>query len=327
MPSARGRRSRPHRVAVLVTDQVEPFELGVVCEVFGIDRSYLADPWYQTTFCAVDPQPLATTAGGLRIVCDHGLDGLDDADTVIVLPPRGHDTRPEVTSAIRAAYARGARLVSICTGAFILAAGGVLDGRQATTHWLHSEALAERYPAVKVDANVLYVDDGQVLTSAGTAAGIDLCLHIVRLDHGAEVANTLARRMVVPPHRDGGQAQYVEAPLPARECAEPMAATLDWAIGSLNRALTVDDLARRAFMSPRTFARRFREATGTTPLQWLLAQRITLAKRLLETTTTPVEVVALHCGFGSATALRTHFKRQVGISPLAYRRTFRREAS
>jgi AraC family transcriptional activator FtrA len=321
------RRVPPHTVAVLAFDTVEPFELGVVCEVFGIDRSFLADPWYRMLLCSADGPMVGTTVGGLRVLCDHGIDGLDDADTVVVLPG---GTRPPATAAldaIRRAHDRGARLVSICTGAFVLAAAGVLDGRRATTHWLHVDRLADEHPSIKIDPNVLYVDDGQVLTSAGSAAGIDLCLHIVRLDHGAEVANTLARRMVVPPHRDGGQAQYVEAPVPEPRFEESVAATLDWAVGRLDRNLTVDDLARHAFMSPRTFARRFREATGTTPLQWLLHQRITLAKRLLETTSTPVELVALQCGFGSATALRTHFRRRVGVSPVAYRRTFRQEAS
>jgi transcriptional regulator GlxA family with amidase domain len=300
-----------------------------VCEVFGRDRRYLADPWYRMLLCSADASPVATAIDGLTIGCDHGLDDVARADTVIITPSTGASrTVPtDVVDALRVAHRRGARLVSICTGAFVLAAAGVLDGLRATTHWLHTEELAARYPAVKVDADVLYVDEGQVLTSAGSAAGLDLCLHLIRLDHGAEAANTLARRLVVPPHRDGGQAQYVEALVPEAEGATAMAAILDWSIANLNRSLTVEDLARRAFMSPRTFARRFRESTGTTPLQWLLRQRIVLAKRLLETTDTPVELIALQCGFGSATALRTHFKRQVGISPLAYRRTFRREAS
>ncbi len=313
-----------------MANRVEPFELGVICEVFGRDRRYLADPWYRTILCAIDPPPLQSAAGGFTINCDRGLDGIDGADTVIV-PPWDEQTMrapaSAVLDAIRRAEARGARLVSICTGAFALAHAGVLDGRRATTHWMHTTALADSFPAVKVDADVLYVDDGQVLTSAGTAAGIDLCLHIVRLDHGAEVANTLARRMVVPPHRDGGQAQYVEAPIPTNAFEQPLATTLDWAVSNLNRPLTVDELARRSFMSPRTFARRFREATGTTPLQWMLRQRVLLAKRVLETTDTPVELIAVQCGFGSATALRTHFRRLVGTSPLAYRRTFRQEAS
>jgi transcriptional regulator GlxA family with amidase domain len=299
-----------------------------VCEVFLRDRRYLASPWYRTWLCSAHPGPRPAAMGGLRVECDHGIDSVDDADTVIVLPGRNPSDPPPpaVLDAIRRAGTRGARLVSICTGVFVLAYAGVLDGRRATTHWLDADELARRFPAVDVDPNVLYVDEGQILTSAGTAAGIDLCLHIVRLDHGAEVANGLARRMVVPPHRDGGQAQYVDAPVPAHQREDPLATTLDWAVARLDRPLTVEELARRAFMSPRTFARRFRETTGTTPLQWLLRQRILLAKRLLETDDAGIELVALQCGFGSATALRTHFRRQVGVSPLAYRRTFRRVA-
>jgi transcriptional regulator GlxA family with amidase domain len=314
-------------VAVLLTAPVEPFEMALVCEVFGRDRRDLADPWYRMLLCSPSSTPVATAIDGLTIACDHDLDDLARADTVIVTPSTGSSSpvSDDVVDAIRTAHRRGARLVSICTGAFVLAAAGVLDGLRATTHWLHTDELAARYPAIKVDPDVLYVDEGQVLTSAGSAAGMDLCLHIIRLDHGAEAANTLARRLVVPPHRDGGQAQYVDAPMPDAESVSSMAATLDWSIANLNRPLTVEDLARRAFMSPRTFARRFRESTGTTPLQWLLRQRIVLAKRLLETSSTPVELIAVQCGFGSPTAMRTHFKRQVGISPLVYRRTFRQE--
>jgi transcriptional regulator GlxA family with amidase domain len=323
------RRLREHTVAVLVTPPVEPFELALVCEVFGRDRRYLADPWYRMLLCSAGSAPVAGAIDGLTIACDHDLDDLARADTVIVTPypDSSGPVAADVIGAIRTAHRRGARLVSICTGAFVLAAAGVLDGLRATTHWLHTDELAARYPAINVDRDVLYVDEGRVLTSAGSAAGMDLCLHIVRLDHGAEAANTLARRLVVPPHRDGGQAQYVEAPVPEADGVTPMAATLDWAIAHLDRPLTVEDLARRTFMSPRTFARRFRESTGTTPLQWLLRQRIVLAKRLLETGDTSVDLIAVHCGFGSATAMRTHFRRQVGISPIAYRRTFRREVS
>ncbi len=218
-------------------------------------------------------------------------------------------------------------MLSVCSGAFALAHAGLLDGRRATTHWMYTTRLARGFPAVNVDPDVLYVDDGQILTSAGTAAGIDLCLHVVRLDHGAEVANAVARRMVVPPHRDGGQAQFVREPL-VTECGnDQLAATLDWAVEHLGEPLTVELLARRALMSPRTFARRFRAATGTTPLQWLLRQRILHAQRLLEATDLPVEVIAERCGFGSATVLRTHFRRIVDTSPLGYRRTFHERAS
>jgi transcriptional regulator GlxA family with amidase domain len=233
-----------------------------------------------------------------------------------------------VVEALRAAHERGARLLSVCSGAFLLAEAGLLDGRRATTHWMYTDLLASRYPAIDVDPDVLYVDGGDgIYTSAGTAAGIDLCLHIVRLDHGAEVANAVARRMVVPAHRDGGQSQFVAAPVPADAGDDNLAPILDWAVAHLDEPLTVEDLARRALMSPRTFARRFRAATGTTPLQWLLRQRISHAQQLLEVTELPVELVATQCGFGSATALRIHFRRLTGTTPVLYRRTFRREAA
>ena len=213
--------------------------------------------------------------------------------------------------------------MSVCTGAFTLAATGLLDGRRATTHWYHTEEFARRFPDVKLDPGVLYVDEGDILTSAGTAAGIDLCLHIVRLDYGAEVANMLARRMVVPPHRDGGQAQFVDGPVTAVAGDDRFAQALEWAEEHLDDPIAVDDLARQAAMSPRTFARRFRAATGTTPHQWLLRQRILLAQRLLETTDLPIDIVAGRCGLGSPANLRTHFQRVVRTSPVAYRRTFR----
>jgi transcriptional regulator GlxA family with amidase domain len=228
----------------------------------------------------------------------------------------------ELLAALRAAHERGARLVSFCSGAFVYAAAGLLDGRPATTHWMYADRLAERHPAVQIDKSVLYVDAGQILTSAGTAAAIDLCLHLVRVDHGADLANGVARRMVVPPQRDGGQAQYVEAPVPACAGGDPLVATLDWAVEHLDEQHTVETLARRAMMSPRTFARRFVAATGTTPLQWLLRQRVLLAQRLLETTDESIERIAHRAGFGSAAVLRTHFQRHVGTSPMGYRRAF-----
>ena len=225
--------------------------------------------------------------------------------------------------ALRAAHARGARVASICTGAFVLAHAGLLDGRRATTHWAHAERLAERYPAVTVDPGVLYVDEGDVLTSAGVAAGIDLCLHLVRRDHGAEVANAVARRIVVAPHRDGGQAQFVEAPVPVADGARARSRTRAWALERLREPLTVAAMARHAACSERTFARRFRAETGTTPLQWLLGQRVLHARRLLEATDLPVEHVADAAGFGTAASLRAHFRRATATTPLAYRRTFR----
>jgi transcriptional regulator GlxA family with amidase domain len=213
----------------------------------------------------------------------------------------------------------------VCSGAFVLAAAGLLDGRRATTHWMHAEALAARYPQVEVDPDVLYVDNGDVMTSAGTAAGIDLCLHVVRLDFGADIANAVARRMVVPPHREGGQAQFVEAPVTSGEPgSDRFAATLEYMLEHLDEPLPVEGMAERAAMSPRTFARRFRATTGTTPGQWLVRQRVLLAQRLLEITDDPVELIALRCGFGTAAGLRLHFRRVLATSPLVYRRTFRR---
>lgn len=311
-------------VAVVVFDRVPVFEFAVPCEVFGIDRSAMGLPNYRLLVCAAEPGPLRTNAG-VTIATAHGLEALAGADTVVVPAWRDIDEAPPpaLLAALRAAHGRGARLASLCSGAFVLAAAGLLDGRRATTHWMYARALAERYPAVRVDPDVLYVDAGSVLTSAGTAAGIDLCLHLVRLDYGAAVANLFARRMVVPPHREGGQAQYVEAPLPQAPDGIPLGPTLDWALGHLAEALTVERLAARAGLSPRTFARRFRAETGTTPLQWLLAQRVLAAQRQLETSDRAVERVAEDCGFGTAATLRLHFGRLVGVAPTAYRRAFR----
>jgi transcriptional regulator GlxA family with amidase domain len=262
---------------------------------------------------------------GVVIQTPYGLDELAAADTVIIPARIFPGGLPEdVAKALRAAHDRGARMLSMCTGAFVLAEAGLLDGRPATTHWMWADELAARFPAVRVDPKVLYVDGGDgIFTSAGTAAGIDLMLHIVRLDHGADVANAVARRMVVPPHRDGGQAQFVDLPVADACDDEPMAGVLGWMLEHVSEDLSVEQVARRARTSPRTFARRFRAVTGTTPHQWLLRQRILLAQQLLETTDEPVERVAQRCGFGSAAALRQQFSRAVSASPAAYRRTFR----
>lgn len=320
---------RPHVVAALAANGVAPFELGVPCEVFGIDRSYLVDPWYRFMVVAAEPPPIRTSVGGFTIDTPHRLDALDEADTIVIPAWRNPaEVPPEpMLDALRRAHGRGARILSECSGAFVLGYAGLLDGRRATTHWMHASALAQLFPEADIDPDVLYVDAGTILTSAGTAAGIDLCLHVVRLDHGAEVANAVARRMVVPPHRDGGQAQYVDTPVPTCAGGDPLRDAIDWAMENLADDLTVSALARRAHMSPRTFARRFRSATGTTPLQWVLRQRILLAQRLLETSDQPVELVAASCGFGSPAALRAHFHRVVGTSPLAYRRTFQRASA
>jgi AraC family transcriptional activator FtrA len=264
---------------------------------------------------------------GLAVEVPLGLEALRGADTVIVAPfSRPHDPPEGLTAALVAAHRRGARIVSICTGAFVLAAAGLLDGRVATTHWHQAAQLAEMFPAVCVDANVLYVDGGDVLTSAGSAAGIDLCLHIVRRDFGAEVANRIARDMVVPPHRDGGQAQFVTEPFSGLPSSDPFADTLVWVQERLSDPLSVEDLARRSAMSPRTFARRFVATTGTTPHRWLIRQRVLLAQRLLETSDLGIDEIADRAGFGTATNLRQHFRSEVRASPAAYRRTFRQIA-
>jgi transcriptional regulator GlxA family with amidase domain len=323
-----GRARWPHTVVALTGNVVSPFELAVACEVFGLDRRELVDPWYRFKVASRDGRPVQTRVG-FTIQPEAGLEALETADSVII--PAGYKDEgpvPEpLLDGLRAAHARGARLMSVCTGAFVLAATGLLSGRRATTHWMHAERLAEQYPDIDVDPSVLYVDEGDILTSAGTAAGIDMCLHVVRKDLGAEVANAVARRMVVPPHRDGGQAQFVDLPLPAAEGTDPLSALLGWMLENLDRQMAVDDLARRAHMSPRHFARRFRAATGTTPHQWLLGQRVLLAQRLLESTDEPVEIIATRCGFGSAAALRIHFQRVVNTSPQNYRRTFRDRAA
>ena len=319
-------RWRRHRVVALVTHGVAPFELGVACEVFGLERPEIIDPWPYELLLASPEEPPVRTSVGFTLGGIEPLDALERADTIVIpaWSSAAHEPPDEATiTALQRAHARGARILTVCSGAFALAHAGLLDGRRATTHWRYTEALATQFPSIDVDPDVLYVDSGQILTSAGTAAGIDLCLHVVRLDHGAAVANAVARRMVVPPHRDGGQAQFVAAPV-EQECAlDSLAVTLDWALSHLDEPLTVEVLARQALMSPRTFARRFRAATGTTPLQWVLRQRILLAQELLETGDLAIEAIASRCGFGSAAVLRTHFRRAVGTAPLAYRRTFR----
>jgi AraC family transcriptional activator FtrA len=316
-----------HTVAVAVTQGAPIFELAVPCEVFGIGRQELADPWYSLRLCPTEGRQ-ATVAAGFRVESPYGLDDLATADTVIVpacanihaAPP------PRLLAALRRAHAGGRRIAALCSGAFVLAAAGLLDGRRATTHWMHAAELRRRHPTVEVDPGVLYTEDGGVFTSAGTAAGLDLCLELVRRDHGTAVANALARRIVIPPHREGGQAQYVETPLPAAQ-ADGLAGVLDWAIARLDQPLTLADLAAAAHMSPRTLARRFQTTLGMSPGRWLRAQRIRRARELLESTDQPVERIAHIAGFGSPANLRQHFTRATGVSPLGYRRAFRRPAA
>jgi transcriptional regulator GlxA family with amidase domain len=299
---------------------VAPFELGVVCEVFGVDRTEHGVPRVDFTVVADRPGRVPTSMGFALDVPD-GLDRAAQADLVL-LPahPIEQDPPDAVLAVLRAAADRGAWVLSVCTGAFALGAAGLLDGRRCTTHWMHAADLQRRFPTARVDADVLYVEDGRVITSAGTAAGIDACLHLVRREFGAKAASAVARRMVVPPHRDGGQAQYVAEPVPACD-DDGFAPVLADMLENLDAELTVDELAARALMSPRTFARRFRAATGTTPAAWLNRQRLQRARELLEVTDLPVEAVARRVGFGSGAVLRTHFSA-LGTTPQAYRRRF-----
>ena len=315
-----------HRVAVLIFDRPALFETAIACEVWGIDRTAAGVPPSELRLCTPERTPL-TTELGARIDVDHGLETLRWADTIVIPGAPKPIVDPVVDDAVaralRAAYRRGARIATFCSGAFVLAATGLLAGRKATTHWTYADAFRERFPDVELDPNVLYVGGDRLFTSAGTAAGIDLCLHLVRGDWGAEVANVIARRMVVAPHRGGGQAQFVEVPVPTSEDADAdLRAVLGWVEGNLDRDLNVYELARRAAMTTRTFARRFKQSTGTTPLQWVLHQRVAKAQRLLETTRLGVDEIAASCGFSSAAALRQHFGRLVGSTPSGYRSSF-----
>ncbi|MBO3739746.1 transcriptional regulator FtrA [Actinoplanes flavus] len=307
-------------VAVLAYDGMSVFELGIVSEVFGLPRPEFDRPWYELTICAEKPGPVRVV-GGATLHTEHGLDVFAAAETVIV-PGVNAGVSPELIAALRAAHARGARIMSICSGAFALAAAGLLDGRRATTHWRYADALRERHPAVEVDADVLYIDHGDVLTSAGSAAGLDLCLHVIRLDHGPSIANAVARRLVVQPHRDGGQAQFVEAPVAADPEDARVARSMDWALGNLAEPITVATLARHAHMSERTYLRHFARATGTTPIRWLIDRRVHASLPLLETTRTPIEAIATTVGFETAVTYRHHFGQTMRTSPSAYRRAF-----
>ncbi len=315
-------RPMTHRIAALAVSGGGLFELGIVAEVFGLARPEV-DGWpYALITCAAGP--VASTAG-LRMLATHGLEDLASADTVIVPAAGDVDAEPDprVVAALRAADLRGARMVSICSGAFLLAAAGVLDGRRVTTHWRYADRLAQRFPTLRVDPDVIYVGDERVITSAGSAAGIDVCLELVRRDLGATAANAVARRLVVPPHRDGGQAQFVELPVPARADDDRIAAVMDWAVAHLAEPLNVETMARRAFMSVRTFSRHFQLATGTSPGRWLLEQRVRASLPLLEDGDDSVETIAARVGFNGAGAYRHHFGAAIGTSPIAYRRAFR----
>jgi transcriptional regulator GlxA family with amidase domain len=308
-------------VAIVALPGVQPFELGVAWEGFGVDRSDEGVPPYDCVVVSMTAS--VPTAGGWSLSTPHRLDRARAADLVVVPANVDPAQHPEpLLDLLRHTVARGAKVMSVCSGAFALGAAGLLDDRDCTTHWRYAQELADTYPQARVNPNVLFVCDGPVYTSAGTAAGLDLCLHIIRSDHGEEIARKVARRMVMPPHRDGGQSQYVEAPIRVRP-AETLAPLLDALGHELDAEHTIDSLAERCAMSPRTFARRFRAETGTTPHLWLTHQRVLHARRMLEEGDDGVDSVALRCGFGSAAMLRHHFGRIVGVSPAAYRRAFR----
>jgi|HubBroStandDraft_6_1064221.scaffolds.fasta_scaffold57148_4 AraC family transcriptional activator FtrA len=312
----------PRRVVALAYDGLGTFEFGIVVELFGLPRRYLGVEWYNFEVCSVERGPIRAT-GGIRIEANRGLRTLQQAGTIVIPGWRDPDEPPpqSLVRALRSAHAAGARLVSICSGVFVLAATGLLDDKRVTTHWRYVDQLKALFPKVRVEPDVLYVDEGSILTSAGSAAGIDLCLHIVRCDYGAEIANEIARRLVMPPHREGGQAQYVREPMPSPGTGG-LAPLMQWAQSHLDKTLQVEDLARRAAMSPRTFARRFAEQTGTTPHQWLTHQRLFAAQRRLETTVESIDQVAEAVGLQTAATLRQHFNRILGTTPTAYRRQF-----
>ncbi|MBO8195616.1 helix-turn-helix domain-containing protein [Streptomyces oryzae] len=320
-PASPGRR---HTVSVLAFDGMAPFELGSVVEVFGPPRAGPRLPWYELRVCALEREPMRAV-GGLTMTAENGLDVFAAADTAIVVavPDVRGEVPPELVAALREAHGRGARVVSICSGVFALAAAGLLDGREATTHWQYAELLQRRYPRIRVNPDVLYVDGDDVLTGAGNAAGLDLCLHLVRKDHGARAANAVARRLVVPPHREGGRAQFLATAVSEPVADDGVARAMAWALDHLAEPITVADLARAAHLAPRTFLRHFNRQTGTSPLRWVIAQRITASLPLLEHSTMPVEEIAAAVGIDSPVTFRHHFTRAMKTSPSAYRRTFR----
>jgi transcriptional regulator GlxA family with amidase domain len=310
------------KIAVVLMEDVALFEFGVLAEVFGIDRTDDGCPPFDFKVCSTTPGVPMNTSSHSAVIAPYGLEELEDAD-LVALPAttwRGsYDER--ILDALRKAHERGAILLTVCSGAFVLGAAGLLDGRCCATHWRYADKFREQFPDAKLDADVLFVDDGDIITSAGTAAGIDACLHLVRRELGSAVATRIARRMVVPPQRDGGQRQYVEVPVPEAS-GESLQPVLDWMVGNLTIEHTVPELARRAQMSDRTFARRFVAETGTTPLKWVTTQRVLHARTLLEQTRLGIEQIATESGFGTAALLRHHFRRVVGVPPQDYRRTF-----
>ncbi|MBO3743864.1 GlxA family transcriptional regulator [Actinoplanes flavus] len=314
-------------VAVIALPEVAAFELGVLCELFGYDRRDEGLPGYDFAVCSLDGRPVPTHTG-FDISVQNDLSRVEAADLVAVARycHNGYSVAPAVIGALRRAHERGAWVMSVCTGAFALGEAGLLDGRRCTTHWRHTDELALRYPAAKVDPDVLYVQDGKILTSAGTAASLDAGLHLVRQEYGIAIATALARRLVVPPHRDGGQAQFIETPLQPVQC-ETLQPVLTQVLGTLDQPHSVDTMAGFAHMAPRTFARKFRKETGATPHDWLTNQRLLLARRLLEDSDLGMDAIAARTGFGSAASLRHHFAQRLSTTPQAYRGTFRSHAA
>ena len=321
-PASGARPPRNNRVAVVAYDGLCTFEFGIAVEVFGLPRPEMGPDWYRFTVVAAEPGPLRAT-GGIRVAADGGLERLKGVGTIVVPGWRDAAEPPpaDLVDALCAAHKRGARLVSLCSGVFVLAATGLLDGRRATTHWRYAARLAERHPTIRIDPDVLYVDEGDILTAAGSAAGLDLCVHIVRRDHGPRAANRVARRLVIPPHREGGQAQFVERPVAEREGTR-FSGLLDRMRRRLTEDWSVARIAREAAMSERTLMRKFRDTTGTSPGEWLIGERLAHARTLLEERALSVERLAAECGFGSTDTLRHHFRRRYGVSPRSYRARF-----
>ncbi|ADT97760.1 helix-turn-helix domain-containing protein [Mycolicibacterium gilvum] len=317
-----------HTVAILAYDGMSGFESGLAAEIFGMTElserfsSGLTRPWYTVKLCSESAE--LRLLGGATVRTAYDLSDLAEADTVVIPSVRdiGDPVSSELVDAIKTADARGARLVSICSGAFALAAAGVLDGHKATTHWIYTDELRETYPGIDIDPNPLYVDNGRVLTSAGCAAGLDLCLHIVRTDHGVRVANDVARRLVISPHRAGGQAQYIETPVPEPAEDGRIAAGMAWALEHLDETITLDELAARSAMSRRSYLRQFAKATGTTPIRWLIEQRIQASLALLESSDHSIDQIAARVGFESTATFRHHFVRQMHTTPSDYRSAF-----
>lgn len=313
-----------HRVVAVAYDGLCTFEFGCTVELFALSRPELGVDWYDFSVCAAE-HPKLTAMGGITVSVPHSLAKLDRADTIIV--PGWRDAREPppaaLISRIRKAHERGARICCICSGVFVLAAAGILDGRRATTHWRYTDLLASRFPRIQVEPDALYVDEGSILTSAGSAAGLDMLIHLVRKDFGARVANLVARRLVIPPHRQGGQAQYIARPV-APDGRGRISSLLDWLRCRLHQSTSLDAMARRAAVSPRTLQREFRAATGESPVEWLLRERVAAACELLEQSAMPLAGIARRTGFGSLESLRRHFRRRVGVSPASYRSRFSR---